>query len=302
MQAHDDRHWYELYDGLERLVDEVPRCGHAEFSKGTRQAFGDRRGSDSVSFECYFVIRGVLSLKVAELKIEAAAGHMIFVRPNEAVVGGGPGFAVDPCHVSWMVLRPGTGTARANSPLVKLVGNLSRIEQSTFPVSQDTLHCATRLVAEHRRRDLHSAAAVRALAVLLATGIVRDYERLLDQDNARKNWAATRIASLLERIETTNDYNVSIDEMAVRCKLSHSYFCRIFLRHYGTTPAEYLTRLRIKKARTLLATTNRSVIDIAMQLGFSSSQYFATVFRKYSDLTPSAYRRSIGGQEGKVAP
>lgn len=57
------------------------------------------------------------------------------------------------------------------------------------------------------------------------------------------------------------------------------------------TAAEYLSHCRIEKAKALLANKHdMNVLDIAMACGFESSQYFATVFKKKTGITPSEYR------------
>jgi len=51
-----------------------------------------------------------------------------------------------------------------------------------------------------------------------------------------------------------------------------------------------LRRQRVLEAKRLLLTTRRSIVDLANDLGFPSSQYFATVFAQYTGLSPSVYR------------
>jgi AraC-like DNA-binding protein len=57
----------------------------------------------------------------------------------------------------------------------------------------------------------------------------------------------------------------------------------------------YLTRLRISRARDLLRSSDHSVTEIAISCGFSSSQYFANVFRRLVGQTPSAFRMGYEG-------
>ena len=57
------------------------------------------------------------------------------------------------------------------------------------------------------------------------------------------------------------------------------------------TPNDYLQRLRIDKARSMLGQTRKTVTEIAYSLGFSSSQYFCNVFRRYAGMTPINFRR-----------
>jgi len=65
---------------------------------------------------------------------------------------------------------------------------------------------------------------------------------------------------------------------------------KYFMESLGTTLAQYWLRERVRLARQRLLETKRSVTEVATELGFSSSQHFATVFRKVTGLTPSEYR------------
>ena len=56
------------------------------------------------------------------------------------------------------------------------------------------------------------------------------------------------------------------------------------------TPGEYLTQRRVHMAKMFLADSSQSITAIAHSLGYSSSQYFATIFKKLTGVTPRAYR------------
>lgn len=66
-----------------------------------------------------------------------------------------------------------------------------------------------------------------------------------------------------------------------------------FKRSAGLTPNDFLLRLRVAQARELMADPQRSLTRIALETGFSSSQYFSTVFRRYTGRTPTAYRAGL---------
>jgi AraC-like DNA-binding protein len=59
------------------------------------------------------------------------------------------------------------------------------------------------------------------------------------------------------------------------------------------SPNDYRHRLRIKACCDLLASTNHSITEVAINLGYSSSQYFCQVFRKYVGTTPTEYRKMV---------
>ena len=73
--------------------------------------------------------------------------------------------------------------------------------------------------------------------------------------------------------------------------VSEAHFIRTFRAAFGETPNRYLQRRRVERAMFLLRTTDRSVTDICMDVGFSSLGTFSRVFRDVVGEPPSAYRR-----------
>ena len=84
--------------------------------------------------------------------------------------------------------------------------------------------------------------------------------------------------------------DISLSELAAIAGLSLPRFKSSFRSQTGIPPREYILRRKIEWAKELLAQTDESVTDIAYRLHFSSSQYFATVFKRYSFATPGQYR------------
>lgn len=84
---------------------------------------------------------------------------------------------------------------------------------------------------------------------------------------------------------------ISLDEMAASCHTSKSEFNRIFKKTLHQTPFEYLLRYRIQKSLPLLISDTYNITQIAGQVGFSGSSYYAEVFRKYMNCSPREYRQ-----------
>lgn len=82
----------------------------------------------------------------------------------------------------------------------------------------------------------------------------------------------------------------SMKQMAELCRLSPSYFSRLFKRETGQPFTEYLSGLKIEWSKQLLGSTELSVADISEQLGYSSPSYFTKSFRDREHITPHAYR------------
>ena len=85
---------------------------------------------------------------------------------------------------------------------------------------------------------------------------------------------------------------LSIDELAKRACMSRSTFHRHFQTTFGVSPLQYVIRLRIQHARTLLHDPTRTVTDVSLDLGFGSVSHFIETFKRHTGTTPKAYQQS----------
>lgn len=95
---------------------------------------------------------------------------------------------------------------------------------------------------------------------------------------------------ILNHIEANLDQPLTLPSLAKRAGLSLPRFKARFKMDHGVPPGEYVLRSRVARARHLLQETRIPITQIAHELGFSSSQYFATVIKRYTRLTPGALR------------
>lgn len=101
-----------------------------------------------------------------------------------------------------------------------------------------------------------------------------------------------QVQGLIVRLSSDCDQQWTLTRMADLCGLRRTQLSKIFQKLTGSTPIEYLARIRIEHAKMLLRSSDIKVIDIACECGFSSSQYFANNFRRATAMTPSQYRHS----------
>ncbi len=99
---------------------------------------------------------------------------------------------------------------------------------------------------------------------------------------------AQALQPILRHIEGHLDEPLSVPDLAGRAGLSVARFKTRFKQETGIPPGEYVMRVRIEEAQRRLARGGATITDIAFDLGFSSSQYFATVFKRFTGRTPSA--------------
>ena len=87
-----------------------------------------------------------------------------------------------------------------------------------------------------------------------------------------------------------NYQTVTLDEAAAFVHVTKNYFCRAFRQTTGMTFLSYITNLRINAAKTLLISTDMSVVDIWDSVGFSQAKHFYHAFRRETGCTPTAFR------------
>lgn len=105
-----------------------------------------------------------------------------------------------------------------------------------------------------------------------------------------ENSGVAALAGLLDHLERHCDEPIRIPELARRGAMSESTLLRLFRRGTGDTPAGYLARLRIGRARSLLLNTSLPISEIARKTGFGDSNYFSRCFRKHTGVSPRAFR------------
>ena len=92
------------------------------------------------------------------------------------------------------------------------------------------------------------------------------------------------------------DPNLMLQDVAGEVHLSQSHFSTVFAQETGLTFTQYLTALRIGKARELLEATEMRSSQIAQEVGYNDSHYFSYLFKKTTGMTPSDFRRANRGE------
>lgn len=122
---------------------------------------------------------------------------------------------------------------------------------------------------------------------LLKANVINDQSKL-NVDSA-KLIIVQEIKQYLD-VHFAEEFKLSTLNQNGRWPINEYYFAHQFKALYDYTPIDYLQRRRIGEAQTLLINTDLSITEIAYQVGFNSSSYFTTLFKKIVKLSPRAYR------------
>lgn len=108
------------------------------------------------------------------------------------------------------------------------------------------------------------------------------------------------VGEVIQYINQHIEEKLNLEEISQRYHVSDRYIRKYFNKYLGINCSKYISMLRIAKAKEMLWNTNKSITEIALETGFSSSQYFSLVFHKYADMTPMEYREMWRGTIAEV--
>lgn len=113
-----------------------------------------------------------------------------------------------------------------------------------------------------------------------------------------KDFSKSNIAEQINNAKIAVHENISTitpEKLAEITYMSYSKFRKIFKEYTGFSPSQYISEVRINMAKEILTNTSRSINEIAFELGYENKDYFFTVFKKATGMTPTTYRKYTQG-------
>lgn len=125
-------------------------------------------------------------------------------------------------------------------------------------------------------------------------------EETFNQENPAKKKYSQLVEESIEILENRYNESLSLEDICNQIAVSKNYFCYLFKREVGISLWQYLTDLRLKKAKELLQKTDLKSYEISFQVGYDNPSYFSMLFKKYELMTPNEYRKQNQKQDNET--
>jgi|GEM_PF-431494 len=277
--------------GPKSLLEEVPIIGWASLSTAQRLNIPPHSHD---AFEMIYMIRGSSDWWVGNSVYELTPGDVYVTRPGEH--HGLVNAMMTPSEYYWMQVQfrnNGSLPNMSTKDALSLGRDLSAMHLRSFAASREVAHCFQQILEEHRSPDPYSTSFAQAALHALLIRLIRDhmvYARRLERSETTRS---TLVREAMDLIDQGLDKPLSSLGITTNARMCDSLFHKRFLTEVGWTPIEYRTRRRIQRAKAMLRENRLTITDIALELGFRTSQYFATVFKKATGISPRQYRDQI---------
>jgi YesN/AraC family two-component response regulator len=127
------------------------------------------------------------------------------------------------------------------------------------------------------------------LCVWISEALNEFIEMVYSSQDAKR---ITQIRPALNYIDANYDKPINLTDIAKSCHLSVSRLAHIFKDQMGITVIDYLTSVRIDRAKHLLVATDQNCTEICFQVGYNNQSYFTRTFKELVGMTPREFRSS----------
>jgi AraC family transcriptional regulator len=147
-------------------------------------------------------------------------------------------------------------------------------------------------VREELMRRHASPLFLQGIAQAIAIHLARNYAEITSESHSgSSSLPGYKLRQITDWMAQNVAEEFNLDRLAARAGLSKFYFNRLFKKALGMSPSRYHITLRMDEAKRLLRETKRSVVDVALDVGYANPSHFAQLFRRQAGLSPSDYRR-----------
>lgn len=150
---------------------------------------------------------------------------------------------------------------------------------------ENSLWLATRMYKEFNQRDRFSALALESITTELLIAASRKTTKRFEKKSPR--W----LERVREYLNENYSESIGLNELAKIAEVHPTHLARVFRQFENCTAGDYVRKIRIRKARHKMIYSDNSLVEIALDTGFSDQSHFTRSFKNITGMTPTQYRQ-----------
>ncbi len=246
-------------------------------------------------YELGLVLYGNIGLNIEDKSYYLSAGDMVFVSP----------FTVhelsSEMNVPMLFLQVNPSFFYGTIPMLRSI-NFSSSNIIKADDSYTYLHLRDLMIKFSKlffiKDDFYELKCAGLLNLLFYEILkILPYKIVSNNDFKNHHSKAARIKRIAEYIENNYQDKITLKTLALMEHVTETHISHFFTENFHMTFQEYLMKLRCERARSLLLTTDLSLIDISISCGFSDPKYLNKTFKKLYSCMPRDYRKNLGKQK-----
>ncbi len=291
METQRPKAWNEMFEKL-TFMPAVVRA-----IEKVRDANWSMTPAQHDQYEMLYMKKGTATFEIEGIDVHMAPNSVIIIKPGKT-----HNFIVrsDSCELITLYFQLNKAKKEVGTSHDSLNDFVDYIEDEATGAfihlklgkKNDIVYVMNRILREKMKYqvwgDFLSSLLVIELFVLLSRALKQEWEQSAKNRNLKLH-ELLNIAK--EYIDNNYSKDLTLSDVAKYIYLSDSYFAHSFKDKFGISPKSYILKTRISEAKALLENTDLKISDVAKSVGFSSQQRFNDIFKKYTDVTPLAFRQ-----------
>ncbi len=252
---------------------------------------------DTTSASFHLVRRGECWVMSGDRTECLGPGDLVFIEPGrDHVLASHPPGQDQPVGEARTLLRCGDCefTQETGTPLLDVFPSLTIVREEELlkhPWLKSTLD---QLSAEYLSQQPGAELVVNKLTEVVLVELIRINFGRDEQSRFFRALSDKQIAKALQHLHNDPHIAWTLEKLAAEVGMSRAAFAKRFKELVGQPMFEYLTALRVQRAKELLRETKLPLYDVAGRVGYESDLAFTKTFKKHAGTTPTRYRKQAG--------
>lgn len=235
------------------------------------------------SYEVHIILCGSQDYKIGENTFTVSAGELLLISPYTQHIAVSESDDYKKCAISFSLAKDSS-----------LNENFSHISSHALAKASDELIYLLDILCAESSTPSAFSKSISELTSLECILLILRLVGAQDKDSSKSaHIHDARVSIAKQFIQDNIQSNITIQTLASYCYIGAKQLSRIFYSEENCTIAEYIRIHKLEHIKNLLASDNYSIREISELMNFSSECYLNSFFKKYTGMTPGAYKKAM---------